>query len=160
MLSRRFCLKSKLRLYNSNVLSTLLYGCESWNLKTTEESKLDAFDTKCLRRILHIKWNDFITNKEVRERTNQLPVSSIICKRRLKWLGHAARLPPDRIANQSLWWVPPGRRRRGRPRMNWQQTVCRDVRDLNKWEDIKALAADRRSWKMMTASCVERRGSF
>ena len=159
--SKKFSLKTKLRFYNTNVLSTLLYGCETWYLKITHEKKLDAFDSKCLRKILHIKWNDFITNKEVRERSKQPLVSATICKRRLKWLGHVARLPPDRLANQALWWTPLGRRRRGRPKMNWKQNIQQDLKgSLTSWKDIKTLTADRPSWRVMTASCVGRRGSY
>ena len=112
-LSKKFSLKTKLRFYNTNVLSTLLYGCESWSLNAAQKKQLDAFDSRCLRMILGIKWSDFITNKEVRQ----------------KWLGHVARLPSNRLAHQTLWWTPKGRRRRGRPKMNWQQTIKRDLQD-------------------------------
>ena len=53
--SKKFTLKTKLCFYNTNVLSTLLYGCESWNLRAAQEKKLDAFDSRCLRKILGIK---------------------------------------------------------------------------------------------------------
>ena len=114
------------------MLFTLLYGCESWSLKAAQEKQLDAFDSRCLRKILGIKWSDFITNTEVRQISDQPPVSATICKRRLKWLGHVARLPSNRLAHQTLWWTPKGRRRRGRPKMNWQQTIKRDLQDINK----------------------------
>ena len=59
--NKTFFIKSKLRFYNSNVLSTLLYGCETWSLKTAQERKLDAFDTRCLRKILGhpLEWLHF-----------------------------------------------------------------------------------------------------
>ena len=53
--SKKFSLQTKLRFYNSNVLSTLLYGCETWHLKSSQEKKLDAFDSRCLRKVLGIK---------------------------------------------------------------------------------------------------------
>ena len=77
-LSKKFLLKTKLRFYNTNVLSTLLYGCESWSLKAAQEKQLDAFDSRCLRKILGIKWSDFITNTEVRQMSDQPPVSATI----------------------------------------------------------------------------------
>jgi len=158
---KKLSLKLKLRFYNSNVLSTLLYGSESWNLKTSHEKKLDAFDSKCVRKILGIKWSDFVSNKDIRAQTRQQPVSSIICKRRLSWLGHVVRLPPERFAHQVLQWKPQGRRRRGRPKMNWQQTVDRDLLPAGKrWKDVWRLAADRACWNTLTASCVARRGSY
>jgi len=57
-------------------------------------SELDALDQWCLIRICGIKWNDFVTNEEVRQRKNQLPLTSIMRKRRLGLFGHVARLYP------------------------------------------------------------------
>ncbi|KAI8499222.1 hypothetical protein Bbelb_229860 [Branchiostoma belcheri] len=152
--NKKLSLKTKMRFYNSNVLSTLLYGCETWHLKLSQERRLDAFDSKCLRKILGIRWDDFISNDNIRLQTKQQPVSSTICKRRLSWLGHAVRLPPVRLANQVLQWFPEGWRRRGRPKMNWRQTVERDLQAVNmSWKEALRLAADRGSWAALTASC-------
>ncbi|KAI8516596.1 hypothetical protein Bbelb_051770 [Branchiostoma belcheri] len=41
---------TKLGLYNSLVLSILLYGAEAWTLTATEERYLDTFDQRCLPR--------------------------------------------------------------------------------------------------------------
>ena len=73
---QKFSLRTKLRFYNSNVLSTLLYSCETWELKTSQEKKLDTFDSICLCKILGIKSNDTMLNEEVSERSKQaLPIS-------------------------------------------------------------------------------------
>ena len=54
--------------------------------------RLDAFDTRCLRKILGIGMYDFISNVEVRRRTQQ-PLASVTLKaRRLALFGHTARL--------------------------------------------------------------------
>ena len=145
---KKITLRPKLHFYNSSVLPTLLYGCESWQL--TQAKKKNAFDTKCLRKILGIHWSDHVTNKEVRIRSGQPLASATICKRRMSWLGHVTRLPPTRPAQQALRWTPAGQRRRGRPRMNWRQTVDRDV---------KTLANNISRWNALTASCFYRRGN-
>ncbi|KAI8487026.1 hypothetical protein Bbelb_352860 [Branchiostoma belcheri] len=85
--NKKLSIKTKMRFYNSNVLSTLLYGCETLHLKLSQERRLDAFDSKCLRKILGIRWNDFTLNKIIRLQAKQQPVSSVMCKRRLSWLG-------------------------------------------------------------------------
>ena len=46
--------------------------------------RLHAFDQWCLRRIVHIPYTAHITNEEVRRRTDQPPVTSVIAKRRLR----------------------------------------------------------------------------
>ena len=59
---------TKLKLYHSCVLSTLLNGSECWRLTENDLSKLSTFHTKSLRRILRIFWSNAISNKDLFER--------------------------------------------------------------------------------------------
>ena len=43
--------KTKIRLYQSNILSVLLYGAECWRLTQKDNQRLSGFHTKCLRKI-------------------------------------------------------------------------------------------------------------
>ena len=70
--NKKFTIRSTLRFCSSNLCPALLYGCESRQLKTSQENKINAFDAKCLRKILGIHWSDHVTNKEVRIRSGQL----------------------------------------------------------------------------------------
>ena len=47
-------LETTLRLYNSNVLSVLLYGSECWKLTSKLAHKLETFQNRCLRNILGV----------------------------------------------------------------------------------------------------------
>ena len=47
---------TKIRIFKSNVIAVLLYGCESWRITKGDEAKLDIFQSKCLRRLLKIYW--------------------------------------------------------------------------------------------------------
>ena len=38
------------------------YGCESWTLRKNEETRLDAFEMKGLRRMLQVLWTAKKTN--------------------------------------------------------------------------------------------------
>ncbi|MCG8432081.1 MAG: reverse transcriptase family protein, partial [Candidatus Omnitrophica bacterium] len=80
----RVSLRTKLRIYNAVVISTLLYAAETWATTQTEEKRLDAFDTKCLRRILNVKWFHRVRNTEIRARTEQQPVSLLLKRSRLR----------------------------------------------------------------------------
>ena len=40
---------TKIRIFKSNVIAVLLYGCESWRMTKGDEAKLDTFQHKCLR---------------------------------------------------------------------------------------------------------------
>jgi len=40
-------------------------GCESWTLRKNEETRLDAFEMKGLRKILRVSWTAMKTNEWV-----------------------------------------------------------------------------------------------
>jgi len=61
-------LQTKLRLYETLILSTLLYGAEVWPLTVTLSNKLEAAHHRWLRSILGITYRDKVTNEEVREK--------------------------------------------------------------------------------------------
>ena len=50
------------------ILSTFLYTCESWTLKTEIERRIQALEMRCYRRLLNISYKDHVTNEEVRNR--------------------------------------------------------------------------------------------
>ena len=63
---------SEVRFFKSNVLSTLLYGAESWKMTKTISHKLEVFQNKCLYRSLRIYWPQTISNSEFGRRTRTL----------------------------------------------------------------------------------------
>ena len=48
--------KTKLRIFNSNVKSVLLYGSETWRETNALIKQVQVFINKCLRQILGIRW--------------------------------------------------------------------------------------------------------
>ena len=48
--------KTKLRIFNSNVKSVLLYGSETWRETNAPFKHVQAFINKCLRLVLRIRW--------------------------------------------------------------------------------------------------------
>ena len=54
--------KTKIRLYQSNILSVLLYGAECWRLTQKDNQRLSGFYIKCLWKICKIYWPRKITN--------------------------------------------------------------------------------------------------
>ena len=81
-----------MRLYESIILSTLLYSAELWLLTATLSKRLNAAHHRWQRSILGVSWKDKITNEEVRVRTVQHSIENIISERRLRWLGHLTRM--------------------------------------------------------------------
>jgi len=95
-----------------------------------------------------------ITNVEVR-RTGMDQRDDIIQKRWLQWLGHLHCMKQGRIPKQALNRSPAGKRKRGRPRMNWTSTIKKDLESIGMtWEETERAAEDRAVWRSCVARCA------
>ena len=93
---------TKTAIYQAVVLSTLLYGSESWNTTVQEEKRLPAFHTRCLRRILCVPWQEPVPNEVIFKRISQAPLINILRYKRLTWLGHVTRMHQARLPSRLL----------------------------------------------------------
>jgi len=57
--------ETKVAVYQAVVITTLLYGCETWTLYQRSIRRLDQFHLCCLCKIPGIKWQDRVTNTDV-----------------------------------------------------------------------------------------------
>ena len=64
-------MKTKLRIFNSDVKSVLLYGCETWRTTKTMQKKIQTFFNTCLRRIYKTQWQEKIRNEDLLERVGR-----------------------------------------------------------------------------------------
>jgi len=151
--SSQYSTRTKLRLYQSCVLSTLLYGSECWRMTESDLDKLSTFHTKNLRRILRIFWPETISNQELFARCNQESMDNIIMHRRWGWIGHICRRENGNIARTALHWTPEGKRKRGRPKNTWRRTVEAELKTFqHTWGTIQKLAQDRQEWRTFVAA--------
>ncbi|RUS68624.1 hypothetical protein EGW08_023614 [Elysia chlorotica] len=151
--SSQYKFKTKLRLYQSCVLSTLLYGSECWRMTQSDLNKLSTFHTKDLRRILRISWPETISNQHLLARCNQLCMNTIIMQRRCRWLGHVMRKEQGNITRTALHWTPEGRRKRGRPKNTWRRTVESELKTMkHTWSSVQRLAQNRQEWRSFVAA--------
>jgi hypothetical protein len=149
--SNNLSLRTKLRLFNTNVKSVLLYGAETWKTTKNLINKIQAFINRCLRRILKIRWPEKISNEKLYRKTDKEPVEKTIKYRKWSWIGHTCRKPDEDISRQLPQWNPQGKRRRGKPRNTWRQSVEQEIRWMDRlgkdWENIKTDARKRVRWK-------------
>ena len=100
----------------------LVSGVWQWHQK-----RLDAFEQWCIQHILPIPCTAHVSNSEVRSRTGQPPITTLIEQRRLKLFCHVARADQAEDHNRALRASlnPPGNWRRppGRPRQTWLPTI-------------------------------------
>jgi len=99
--TKHLSIQTKVRVYQTLVPSVLLYASETWTSLTSDMRATETFHMKCQRRILGIRWHDFVRNSEVSLRTGLAPVSDRITRGH-NAIGHVARLPVNIPANQAM----------------------------------------------------------
>ncbi|BHF74341.1 hypothetical protein SprV_0501742600 [Sparganum proliferum] len=77
-------LSTKLKMYKSFILPTLLYGEETWTVYTKQARRLNHFHLSCLRRILRLNWQDRIPDTDVLERTGILSIYTMLRQMQLR----------------------------------------------------------------------------
>ena len=59
---------TKTAVYNAFVISTLMYGSETWTTSAGQERRLNTFPLRSIRCILDMSWQDKVTNAAVLSR--------------------------------------------------------------------------------------------
>ena len=124
----------KIQVFHSILRSKLLYGLETIQLNQSELHRLDAFQIKGYRRILHIPPTSVdrtMTNASVKELIQRyygvtiIEFSKLWLKRKIQLLGHIIRSDPQDPMRQVLFLpnslIPRTEhaRRVGKPRAHW-----------------------------------------
>jgi hypothetical protein len=89
--------KSRIKLYNTLALSTLLYGSESWTIKARDATRITATEMKYLRRTAGHTWTDHKTNTEIAKELNITPVLDKMQDYKINWIQHVNRMPRNRL---------------------------------------------------------------
>ena len=150
--------KNKIRIFNTNVKSVLLYGSETWRVTETLTKKIQTFINRCLRQILKIRWPDTISNQDLWNQTNQDPINQQISRRKWKWIGHTMRKPINNITRQALQWNPQGKRKVGRPLTSWRRSCEEEMKRCGQtWGQVTKIAQNRVRWRVaVEALCSTR----
>ena len=103
--------RTKLKIFNACVKSTLLYSSETCFISNTFTQKLQVFFNKCLRIVCRIFWTN-ISKADLWTLTEEQPIQKKIKQKKWGWIGHTLRKKPD--DRMTLEWNPQGSRNRGR----------------------------------------------
>ena len=130
--SKKPRIDNKLKILKTCVFSALLHASETWTLKETDKKKLLAFEMKCYRRVLRIKWRYVIRMEDIR-------------KRKLGLFDHICRMDDNRLVIHVVFSRMDGKSRRERQCREW-------LDDITEWyqrsgQELFHLAQDRRAWK-------------
>ena len=63
--SRNITLPTKVPIVKAMVFPVVMYGCESWTIKKTEQQRIDAFELWCCRRFLRVPWTAGRSNQPI-----------------------------------------------------------------------------------------------
>ena len=148
---------TKVRLYKALITSIALYGCEAWTLTAELERRIQAFEMKCLRRILNINYRDRKTNEYVWQHIEamagkQEPLLATVKRRKMQWFGHTTR--HNSLPKTVLQGTVEGGRKQGRPRKSWMSNI-KEWTGLSFPTLLKA-AQDRTTWR---ATCSVHAGT-
>ena len=94
-------LDTKIAVYKAVVLTTLLYGSETWTVYRYHIKKLDRFHMQCLRQIANIKWQVKLTNSSLLTKCNISGIESMLIENQLRWRGHVARMNDQRLTKRA-----------------------------------------------------------
>ena len=72
-----------------------------------------------------------------------------LARSRLQRAGQVESMADDRLPKRTAEFREQGRRRRGRPRLRWENCVKKDVRKAGEEEDWKKKTIDRGGWKRL-----------
>jgi hypothetical protein len=111
-------------IYDALVKSTITYASETWCLKTKTIAKLDSTEMDFLRRSARISRKDKIRNTIIKQKMKVTrSLLDDIKIKQLRCYGHVQRMEEGRLPKEVMKWRPPGRRKRGRPKLSWAEGI-------------------------------------
>jgi hypothetical protein len=103
------------------------------------------FENRVLRRIFGPRE---VHNVDLHDLYSSPCIVGTITSRRMRWMGHVARIGEKRKVYRLLVGKPEGRRPLGRPRCRWVDHMRMDLRDIG-WGGVDCIgvAQDRDKWR-------------
>ena len=87
--SRDITLPTKVCLVKAMVFPVVMYECESWTIKKTEQGRIDAFELWCWRRLLRVPWTAKRSNQSIlKEISAEYSLEGLMLKLKLQYFGH------------------------------------------------------------------------
>jgi hypothetical protein len=78
--------------------------------------------------------------------------------RRMRWVGHVARMGEERIVYKFMVGKPEGKRPLGRPRCRWEDGIRMDLREIGLGGvDCIRLSQDRGRWRAVVSAVMNLR---
>jgi ABC-type ATPase involved in cell division len=108
-------IRTRIKLYNTLALSTLLHSSENWTIKARDARRITAAEMKYMRRRVGYTLTDHKTNTDTAKQLNITPVLDKIQNYKRNWIQDVNRMPHNRLHRLIQNYTLKGRRNQGRP---------------------------------------------
>ena len=125
--SRNITLPTNVHLVKTVIFPVVVYGCESWTIKTAEHQRTDAFELWCWRRLLRVSCTSRRSNQSIlKEISPECSLEVLILKLKLWFFGHLMQRA-DSLEKTLMLGKTEGRRRRGWQRIKWMDGITNSM---------------------------------
>ena len=153
-------LVTKLRIFDTVVITNGLYGCAIWNINQKQLEKLDSWKFRHLKKILGVKWQQFCSYVVLIERIRSYGINidtmeTTIRRFQLNYLGHVLRMEETRYPRIMLHAeMALGARRAGGQALTYRQCIKNTLSlfSINvggDFEALKKVAQNRALWRKL-----------